>query len=109
MFVVCLFCCRHDEQQGSEDFPCRHKACLLVIRRKGMKKKANITMAVEKCVISLPGNLHLVRKLRMTTDNKFQNIDGGVVPHRTLDRKAHPEAFYDIEALGKMMDEYYHK
>ena len=41
------------------------------------------------------------------TYNGWQSVDPGIEPHIHLDRKAHPEAFYDIEALGKMMDEYY--
>ena len=32
----------------------------------------------------------------------------GIEPHKQLDRVNRPESFYDIEALGKMMDEYYH-
>ena len=36
-----------------------------------------------------------------------QSVDPGIEPHKLLDRKNHPESFYDIEALGRMMDEYY--
>ena len=36
-----------------------------------------------------------------------KSVDPGIEPHKLLDRKNHPESFYDIEALGKMMDEYY--
>ncbi len=42
------------------------------------------------------------------TYNGGQNVDPGIEPHKQLDRVNHPESFYDIEALGKMMDEYYH-
>lgn len=41
------------------------------------------------------------------TYNGGQSVDPGIEPHKLLDRKNHPESFYDIEALGKMMDEYY--
>lgn len=43
------------------------------------------------------------------TYNGGQSVDPGIEPHKQLDRKNHPESFYDIEALGKMMDEYYKK
>ena len=45
----------------------------------------------------------------LITDQNFQSIDGGVEPHHVLDRENHPEAFYDIKALGKIIDNYYKK
>ena len=41
--------------------------------------------------------------------NGGQSVDPGIEPHKKLDRVNHPESFYDLEALGKMMDEYYKK
>lgn len=41
------------------------------------------------------------------TYNGGQSVDPGIEPHKKLDRINHPESFYDLEALGKMMDEYY--
>ena len=43
------------------------------------------------------------------TYNGGQSVDPGIEPHKKLDRVNHPESFYDLEALGKMMDEYYKK
>ena len=41
------------------------------------------------------------------TYNGGLSVDPGIEPHKTLDRINHPESFYDLEALGKMMDDYY--
>ena len=36
-------------------------------------------------------------------DKNGKNIDGGIEPHKVISRNQ----FYDIEALGKIIDEYY--
>lgn len=41
------------------------------------------------------------------TYNGGQSVDPGIEPHKTLNRINRPESFYDLEALGRMMDEYY--
>lgn len=43
------------------------------------------------------------------TYNGGQSVDPGIEPHKLLNRQNHPESYYDIAALGRMMDEYYRK
>ena len=61
-------------------------------------------------MVTADGLDYRISSFRMLiTDQNFQSIDGGVEPHYALDRENHPEAFYDIEALGQIMDAYYNK
>ena len=52
---------------------------------------------------------HISSFRSLSTNDKWQSIDGGVEPHHALDRKNHPEAFFDLEVLGKIIDNYYKK